>query len=124
MMVLFDWTNENNDDLLLSFSKDEILLNEKASKYFFNYKWAMILIDDYNQRFAISPISKNQKDLNLFSNRQKYKLILSKNKIKIKDSKLIEQLQHDLNIVLDENYSSVFNEMDNMLIIDLKRKED
>ena len=123
-MVLFDWTNENNDDLLLSFSKDEILLNEKASKYFFNYKWAMILIDDQNQRFAISPISKNQKDLNLFSNRQKYKLILSKNKIKIKDSKLIEQLRHDLNIVLDENYSSVFNEMDNMLIIDLKRKED
>lgn len=123
-MVLFDWTNENNDDLLLSFSKDEILLNEKASKYFFNYKWAMILIDDNNQRFAISPISKNQKDLNLFSNRQKYKLFLSKNKIKIKDSKLIEQLQHDLNIVLDENYSSVFNEMDNMLIIDLKRKED
>lgn len=123
-MVLFDWTNENNDDLLLSFSKDEILLNEKASKYFFNYKWAMILIDDQNQRFAISPISKNQKDLNLFSNRQKYKLFLSKNKIKIKDSKLIEQLQHDLNIVLDENYSSVFNEMDNMLIIDLKRKED
>ena len=123
-MVLFDWTNENNDDLLLSFSKDEILLNEKASKYFFNYKWAMILIDDYNQRFAISPISKNQKDLNLFSNRQKYRLFLSKNKIKIKDSKLIEQLQHDLNIVLDENYSSVFNEMDNMLIIDLKRKED
>ena len=123
-MVLFDWTNENNDDLLLSFSKDEILLNEKASKYFFNYKWAMILIDDQNQRFAISPISKNQKDLNLFSNRQKYKLFLSKSKIKIKDSKLIEQLQHDLNIVLDENYSSVFNEMDNMLIIDLKRKED
>ena len=123
-MVLFDWTNENNDDLLLSFRKDEILLNEKASKYFFNYKWAMILIDDQNQRFAISPISKNQKDLNLFSNRQKYKLFLSKNKIKIKDSKLIEQLQHDLNIVLDENYSSVFNEMDNMLIIDLKRKED
>ena len=123
-MVLFDWTNENNDDLLLSFSKDEILLNEKASKYFFNYKWAMILIDDQNQRFAISPISKNQKDLNLFSNRQKYKLFLSKNKIKIKNSKLIEQLQHDLNIVLDENYSSVFNEMDNMLIIDLKRKED
>ena len=123
-MVLFDWTNENNEDLLLSFSKDEILLNEKASKYFFNYKWAMILIDDQNQRFAISPISKNQKDLNLFSNRQKYKLFLSKNKIKIKDSKLIEQLQHDLNIVLDENYSSVFNEMDNMLIIDLKRKED
>lgn len=123
-MVLFDWTNENNEDLLLSFSKDEILLNEKASKYFFNYKWAMILIDDQNQRFAISPISKNQKDLNLFSNRQKYKLILSKNKIKIKDSKLIEQLQRDLNIVLDENYSSVFNEMDNMLIIDLKRKED
>ena len=123
-MVLFDWTNENNDDLLLSFSKDEILLNEKASKYFFNYKWAMILIDDHNQRFDISPISKNQKDLNLFSNRQKYKLFLSKNKIKIKDSKLIEQLQHDLNIVLDENYSSVFNEMDNMLIIDLKRKED
>ena len=123
-MVLFDWTNENNDDLLLSFSKDEILLNEKASKYFFNYKWAMILIDDHNQRFAISPISKNQKDLNMFSNRQKYKLFLSKNKIKIKDSKLIEQLQHDLNIVLDENYSSVFNEMDNMLIIDLKRKED
>ncbi|MGM9943285.1 MAG: hypothetical protein ACI31Q_04280 [Erysipelotrichaceae bacterium] len=123
-MVLFDWTNENNEDLLLSFSKDEILLNEKASKYFFNYKWAMILIDDQNQRFAISPISKNQKDLNLFSNRQKYKLFLSKNKIKIKDSKLIEQLQHDLNVVLDENYSSVFNEMDNMLIIDLKRKED
>ena len=84
----------------------------------------MILIYDHNQRFAISPISKNQKDLNLFSNRQKYKLFLSKNKIKIKDSKLIEQLQHDLNIVLDENYSSVFNEMDNMLIIDLKRKED
>ena len=83
-MVLFDWTNENNEDLLLSFSKDEILLNEKASKYFFNYKWAMILIDDHNQRFAISPISKNQKDLNLFSNRQKYKLFLSKNKIKIK----------------------------------------
>ena len=123
-MFLFDWTNENNEDLLLSFSKDEILLNEKASKYFFNYKWAMILIGDHNQRFGISPISKNQKDLNLFSNRQKYKLILSKNKIKIKDSKLIEQLQHDLNIVLTENYSSVFNEMDNMLIIDLKRKED
>ena len=86
-MVLFDWTNENNEDLLLSFSKDEILLNEKASKYFFNYKWAMILIDDHNQRFAISPISKNQKDLNLFSNRQKYKLFLSKNKIKIKNTK-------------------------------------
>ncbi|MGN1398733.1 MAG: hypothetical protein ACI4WG_01880 [Erysipelotrichaceae bacterium] len=121
---MFRWSSISNDELSVTFNQDELVLNERASRFFWDYKWAIIIINIDKQKLAIRPISKNQRDMNLFADKQLYKLHLSHNKIKLRDPKLLERLIDNLNLDLSLNYRSSFSELDNVLIIDLQRKED
>lgn len=123
---MIDWIKGTTYNMIVTVSSKYITLNNSAAARFSNYKWCMIGIDKSKKKLCIKPISKNDIDLHLYPLENLHKLNFGNGYIRISSKAMLLALQEVVEQPLDMNikYKAYYNDNEDMLIVELDRKED
>ncbi len=123
---MHQWIKGNAYTLIDTLSTNYITLNSAAASHFSDVKWALIGVDEEKDILAIKPITKQDIDLHLYPLENLHKVTNGTGYARISNRALMASLAQITKAPLSDNvkYKSVFDEKENMLIVDLNTKED
>lgn len=120
---MLEWFNGSSFTSIVTIYPNNFTLNTSAGQHFQEVRYCMIGIDRQNLKVAIRPVNKEEIDLQLFPLEQLHKVSVGKGYVRISNKTVIEEIEKLINVTLNGvKFSAVFEEKENMLLIDLKDK--
>lgn len=122
---MIDWIKGNNFNMIVTVSQNYITLNNSATSKFSDYKWCMVGIDKQKMELIIKPVSKNDIELHIYPLENLHKLNFGNGYVRISNKAMLSALEEIVSEPLNNNvkYKAHYDENDDMLIVELDRKE-
>lgn len=118
---MFTWVKGNAYSMIVTIYPNNLTLNNTATSYFQDVRWAMIGIDHENLQIGVKPVTKREVDLKLVPLEQLHKVSIGKGYARISNKQVVEEISALLNMPLDGvKFKADFDEKQGLLLVDLR----
>jgi len=120
---MYKWAKGSLFNMAVTLHGNSITLNSSAATNFSDVRWVMLGLDKANKKFAVKPIAKNEIDIKAIPLDKLHKISVGKGYARICNKGIMDEIASLLGKKLDNlKLSAIYDENDEMLIIDLCKK--
>ncbi len=126
-MSNFIWASKKPLDELATLYEANITLNKSATTYFESAYIVLLGLDKENKKIAIKPVTKEEKSLGYIPKEQQHNITVKSSYSRICNKLFLQEVAELMNLDFQAQhaykYKAAWDEKENALIINLKKRE-